>query len=88
MGDRLYGRSSELDVLEGALATARAGCGSALLLWGEPGIGKTTLLRETTRRAADFQVLHGCATHGESELPYAVLQQLLATLGDRVDALP
>ncbi|MFE3189407.1 AAA family ATPase [Nocardia sp. NPDC059240] len=86
-GDRIYGRAGEFEVLEGALDVARAGRGSALLLWGEPGIGKTTLLRETARSAADFRILYGRGTRRETELPYAMLPQLLAPVAERVDAL-
>ncbi|MBX3026368.1 AAA family ATPase [bacterium] len=46
------GRASELARLEGALAAAAAGQGALYLIGGEPGIGKTRLADELTRRAA------------------------------------
>jgi predicted ATPase len=40
----LVGRQAERGRLQAALGAARAGHGSALILRGEPGIGKTALL--------------------------------------------
>ena len=45
-GGRLIGRADELRVLVGAFDDAQHGHGSVSLVSGEPGIGKTTLLRE------------------------------------------
>ena len=49
----LVGRAGELGELEGALAAARAGCGAAVLVAGEAGIGKTRLAAELARRARE-----------------------------------
>lgn len=46
------GRATELTQLARALATAAAGRGALYLIGGEPGIGKTRLADELTRRAA------------------------------------
>ncbi len=43
---RMVGRESEFRLLATALAESRAGFGRALHVWGEPGIGKTRLVRE------------------------------------------
>ena len=45
----LIGREVESATLATALAAARAGAGAAFVLVGEPGIGKTTLLRGARR---------------------------------------
>ena len=47
----LVERDGQLDMLLNAAADAAAGHGGAVLLEGEAGIGKTTLLREFSRRA-------------------------------------
>ena len=47
------GRRVEMDVLATAWARAKAGDRHAVLLGGEPGIGKTTLARETACRLID-----------------------------------
>ncbi|MBK5188229.1 MAG: AAA family ATPase, partial [Gemmatimonadaceae bacterium] len=60
------GREEEMAELTRALARAQSGCGSAYVIWGEPGIGKTRLLSEFTRVAA-LQRLNivrvGCQSH-------------------------
>jgi class 3 adenylate cyclase/tetratricopeptide (TPR) repeat protein len=51
-GRGLYvGRAAEQATLRDALARAKAGAGSVLFLSGEPGIGKTSLARETMAEA-------------------------------------
>ena len=50
--DWVVGRGAELAVIERLLADARAGRSGALLIAGDPGIGKTTLL-DTARSLAD-----------------------------------
>jgi DNA-binding CsgD family transcriptional regulator len=84
----LVGRERECELLSTALDSSRNGAGSALLLVGEPGIGKTTLLRWTVERADGMLVLEGRGLESEAELPYAVLADLLAPILDRLDALP
>lgn len=50
----LVGRDEELDLLHGLLREAAKGRGKATLIEGEPGIGKSTLARSVTGRAADL----------------------------------
>ena len=60
------GREEEMTELTGALARAQAGNGSAYVIWGEPGIGKTRLVQEFTRVAAlqRVQIVRvGCQSH-------------------------
>ena len=52
MGSGLLEREVELQVLDAALARAVAGTGSVVLLFGEAGIGKTTVLRAFLGAAA------------------------------------
>jgi DNA-binding CsgD family transcriptional regulator len=49
-----------------------------MVVCGEPGIGKSTLLDYGMRSAAGFQVLRVVGNEAEKELPYAVAQQLCA----------
>ena len=51
MAAPLLERGAELDALDSALAAARAGKGTAVLLSGEAGIGKTSVVRAFLRRA-------------------------------------
>jgi DNA-binding CsgD family transcriptional regulator/tetratricopeptide (TPR) repeat protein len=75
---RLVGRETEIAELETALASA-ADRGSALLVSGEAGIGKTSLLEAAGSRAEDrgYRVLAVTGVESEADLPYAGLHQLL-----------
>ncbi|MEV0233016.1 AAA family ATPase [Nonomuraea sp. NPDC050786] len=90
---RFVGRARELAVLGDALARARAGASSTVLVGGEAGVGKTRLIREFTDRADDVLVLvGGCLELGTEGLPFApftaVLRGLVRELGrDGVAAL-
>ena len=53
---RFVGREGELRLLDDRLAQARSGQGQVVLLVGEPGIGKSRLLREFRRRQAGAAV--------------------------------
>ncbi|WP_431911968.1 helix-turn-helix transcriptional regulator [Nonomuraea jabiensis] len=90
---RFVGRARELATLGDALARARAGASSAVLVGGEAGVGKTRLIKEFTDRADDALVLvGGCLELGTEGLPFApftaVLRGLVRELGrDGVAAL-
>jgi len=64
--------------------------GAALVVRGEAGIGKTTLLAAATRRARDrgMQILFASGLQTETHLPFAGLHQLLSPIMTRVDELP
>ena len=84
----LYGRDPERAVIGALLDAARESRSGALVLRGEPGIGKTALLADARERAADMQVLTARGVESESELPFAALHQLLRpALGD-LDGVP
>ncbi|MFI6314689.1 LuxR C-terminal-related transcriptional regulator [Nocardia fusca] len=61
------GRTAELQAIQAALLATRQGADGAILVTGEPGIGKTRLLREAADRAAalGFQIMHGGGTELE-----------------------
>ncbi len=46
------GREASMELLQGLLRDAQRGAGSAALVWGEPGIGKSRLVQELTQVAA------------------------------------
>jgi DNA-binding CsgD family transcriptional regulator len=86
----VVGRDAELESLTQFLAAARAGP-AALMLRGEPGIGKTTLWRATVVHAEDagFTALSCRPSSAETELPYAGLGDLFAGVDEKVTrALP
>jgi DNA-binding NarL/FixJ family response regulator len=92
--DLVVGRGPELDLLDGLLAQTSAGGARAVFVTGEPGIGKTHVLRELVRRAErrGCLVLEGSAAEYEQELPFGVvidaLDAYVASLGrNAVDRL-
>jgi DNA-binding CsgD family transcriptional regulator len=85
---RLAGRHSERDTLDQVLEALRAGQSRALLVWGEPGVGKTTLLEYIVGQAPDCRVLRTAGVQSEMELAFAGLHQLLVPLLHRVEHLP
>src|SRR5918992_4314282 len=87
--ETLVGRERELDVLHERLEGV-GDRGGALVLRGEPGIGKSALLAEASRYAADegWTVLSTTPVESEARVPFAGLHQLLRPVLDGVDALP
>lgn len=77
----LRGRTDELARIEALLAQARRAEGGALLLHGDPGIGKTALLAAAARRAGEeLTVLRTTGAEGSAGLPYDALRQLAEPL--------
>jgi DNA-binding CsgD family transcriptional regulator len=84
----LIGRDGELAQLAALLATVQDGGSAALVLRGEPGVGKSALLEVLIGSASGFQVVRAAGVEGEADLPYAGLQQLCRSMTDRIGALP
>jgi predicted ATPase len=83
-GEAFVGRVRELGRLGRALDAARAGSGTAVLLAGEAGIGKTRLVAELAARARDegLDVLLGRSIDlVGTELPYQPFVEALDPLG-------
>ena len=88
-GAFLFGRERELRVIEERLESISAG-GSALLVRGEAGVGKTALLEAAKLKAASREVslLTATGVPSETNLPFAGLYELLRPIVDRADRLP
>jgi DNA-binding CsgD family transcriptional regulator len=78
----LIGREAEQAQLAGLLKAARSGTSAALVLEGEPGVGKSALLRSVVDQAPGFRVLWSQGLQSEIELPYGGLGQLLRPIQD------
>src|ERR1700761_636974 len=78
----LAGRADELTLLDGYLRDLARGSGSAVLIEGEPGIGKTTLVRTALAGlpSGTCQVFWGAGEELGQELP---LSPFLDALGVR-----
>jgi DNA-binding CsgD family transcriptional regulator len=84
----LAGRQAECGVLDGLIAAVRAGESRALVLLGDPGVGKTALLEYLSGRAEGCRVMRAAGVQTEMELAFATLHQLCAPLLDGLDGLP
>ncbi len=85
----LLGRDAEIELLASLLDEIQGG-GGALVLSGEPGIGKSRLLAVAARFARErgFTVLSTTGVQSEAHLAFAGLHQLLRPLRFRVADLP
>ena len=85
-GDRTFGRAArvfvgrlvELAALRAALAAARAGEPQVVLIQGEAGIGKSSLVSEFLDGQRGVPVVAASGEEAEAFLPYGVVQQLAA----------
>src|SRR6516162_967199 len=84
----LLGRASERRALEELLEMVRGGQSRVLVLYGEPGVGKTALLENAVQAASGFLVARAFGVEAEMELPFAALQMLCEPMLDRLDHLP
>jgi DNA-binding CsgD family transcriptional regulator len=88
MEPRLTGRRAECDTLDQLVERVRAGESRALVVRGEPGVGKSALLEYLAARATGCQVARATGVESEVELAFAGLHQLCAPMLDRLDGLP
>jgi DNA-binding CsgD family transcriptional regulator len=87
-GGQLLGREREQEVLDRLLEAARGGDGGVMVVHGEPGTGKSSLLEYAADAARRFRVLRTAGVEGEMELPYAALQQLCSPILELEERLP
>ena len=73
----LLGRRSECALLERLIDRARGGKSGALVLLGEPGIGKTALVEHAVAQAADMRVLPVTGLEAASDVPFSALATML-----------
>ena len=87
-GAALMDRLSERGVLDRFVADVRAGQGRALVVRGEPGVGKTVLLDYLAGRASGCLIARAAGVQSEMELAFAGLHQLCAPMLELADSLP
>ena len=83
----LFGRASERARIERLLTDARQGNGGSLVLRGEPGVGKTALLRYAIDLAEAMTVVKAVGIESEVELEYSGLLELCQPILAGVDDL-
>ena len=77
------GRADELAVLEAAAAEARGGHPMVVLVEGEAGIGKSSLLARFAAGLADAAVLRASGDEAELLVPYGIVGQFVASVRGR-----
>ncbi|MFD4501858.1 ATP-binding protein [Streptomyces sp. NPDC058457] len=87
-GARFLGRTAELAAVRDVVGRADGGDGGVLAVRGEPGVGKTSLLRTAVAVAGSARVNHIAAIESESDLQYAGLHLLLSPFMACLPALP
>jgi DNA-binding CsgD family transcriptional regulator len=75
----LIGREPEIQQLRLFISRLTEGAGEALLLSGDPGVGKTSLVNFAAALAADsgIRLLRATGSQFEADISYAALHQLL-----------
>jgi predicted ATPase len=84
----LTGRDTERRVLDRLVEAVRAGESRALVVHGEPGVGKTALLEYLGGSAPGCRIERATGVQSEMELAFAGLHQLCAPMLDRLEAVP
>jgi DNA-binding CsgD family transcriptional regulator len=86
----LMDRRSERDALDRLIEAVQTGQSRAMVVRGDPGVGKTALLDYLAGRASDAgcRVARVAGMQSEMELAYAGLHQLCAPMLSSTDGLP
>jgi DNA-binding CsgD family transcriptional regulator/tetratricopeptide (TPR) repeat protein len=82
------GRHDELRALRGAYDDGAAGHPQIVLVEGEAGIGKTTLVERFLSELPEIRILRASGDESESHVPFAMADQLLRSDGRGGDGLP
>ena len=84
----LLGRESERRRIERLLDDVKRGQSDALVLTGDPGIGKTALVRYALDLAESMTVVTATGLEAEAELEFSGLLELCRPILDSLDDIP
>lgn len=84
----IIGRQEEQAELASLLSAVRAGSGRLLVIVGDAGFGKTTLLEWARFQADGITVLRAAGRPSEADLPFQALADLLRPLTGEIGDLP
>src|SRR3954463_13990090 len=90
LGGMIFGRDDERGAIERAVRDARVGSSRVLVVRGEPGIGKTSLLAAAAEKARfeGMEVLSARGVESEAEVPFGGLLELLRPALDALERIP
>jgi DNA-binding CsgD family transcriptional regulator len=86
--DVFVGRAAELAWVAEVLTRVEAGQPWLVAIEGDPGMGKTTLVRRCLAQANGLKVLSARGDQAETYLDFGIVDQLLRAAGDAVPAVP
>src|SRR3546814_20886104 len=86
----MLGRRAERDAVDHLLVGAQAGSSGVLVVCGDAGIGKTSLLEHVRDSAtpSGFRVEASLGVESEAPFPFAGVHQMCAPMSDSVGGLP
>jgi DNA-binding CsgD family transcriptional regulator len=84
----LLGRRAECETIAQLLDAVRDGLGGAMVLTGEPGVGKTRLLEFAAQAAGEVSVINLVGVESETRLAYGALHRMLRPLSAGPASLP
>src|SRR6201987_24329 len=84
----LLGRAAESAQVDCLLTAAQAGTSGTLLILGDPGIGKTALLRDAAEHAGQMTVLTARGIEAEADVPFSGLLELLRPIMHCLERIP
>jgi DNA-binding CsgD family transcriptional regulator len=84
----LVGRDAECAAVDRLLRQVRDGASGALVVRGDPGIGKSAILDYAAQAAAGFLLVAVTGIESEMEVAFAALQQVCAPLTKHLGQLP
>ena len=86
IGERLYGRQAELDILNNTFNRMQTQVSVSILVSGSSGVGKTRLLEEffTYLNSKEISVVRGKFELHKSFIPYATFKQLFGRLSNSI----
>ena len=86
--DVFVGRVVELALVAEVLTRVEAGQPWLVTIEGDPGIGKTALVRRCLAQASGVKVLSARGDQAETDLDLGIVDQLLRNAGDTVPTVP
>ncbi|MFY9930260.1 MAG: AAA family ATPase [Streptosporangiaceae bacterium] len=86
--DVFVGRAAELARVAEVMAAAGAGQPWLVAIEGDPGVGKTALLRRCLAAASGWRVLAARASQIEADLDFGLVEQLLRAAGAAFTGFP